>query len=243
MFVGAVVHDLRTPLFALRGYLDGLATGLADSPEKAARYVAVCREKAAALERLIADLFAYTRTEYLDQAPHPEPLELGELLTRTVDGLRPQAEAKGVAVDLDGPAALCPFHGDPHLLTRAVENLLDNAVRHTPAGGRVRVAWQRAPEGLTFTVTDTGPGLSQEDLRHLFTPLYRGDSSRNRRTGGAGLGLTIAKRILQAHGGDLTAANAPGGGAVFTGSLATDAAAARPPVTERLLPSPLGNAR
>jgi signal transduction histidine kinase len=167
---------------------------------------------------------------------------MGELLTRIVDGVRPQAAAKGVRLELDAPGEPCPVAADPHLLTRAVENLLDNAIRHTPSGGSIRVGWKPNADGASFTVTDTGPGIPPHDLRHLFTPLYRGETSRNRRTGGAGLGLATAKRILQAHGGDLTAANASGGGAVFTGHLATDTAAARPPAPE-LLPSPLGNAR
>nr|MBA2362664.1 hypothetical protein [Chloroflexia bacterium] len=110
--------------------------------------------------------------------------------------------------------------GDAHLLTRAVENLLDNALRHTPAGGEIRLGWRREARRAVFSVADTGPGIAPKDVPHLFTALYRGESSRNRRTGGAGLGLTIAQRILTAHGGDLTAENQPTGGARFTGSIA-----------------------
>jgi signal transduction histidine kinase len=225
MTIGALVHDLRTPLFSLRGSLEGLATGVADSPEKRARYFRVAREKADALERLISDLFAYTRTEYLEVAPRPEPLELGELLRRTVDGMQPQAEAKGVHLGLAGTAEPVTVAGDPALLMRAVENVLDNAVRHTPAGGEIAVDWRQSAAGVTFTVSDSGPGIAVDDLPHLFTPLFRGETSRNRRTGGAGLGLTIARRLLRAHGGDLTAANGREGGAVFSGSL--------PPLAEK----------
>ena len=139
LFIGAIVHDLRTPLFALRGYLDGLQEGLADTPDKRERYVAVARDKADALERLIADLFDYTRLEYLDQTPAPEPFDLAALLRRLVDGLQPQAEAKGVRLIFDAPAEPCVIDGDSHLLTRAIENLLDNALRHTPSGGETRV--------------------------------------------------------------------------------------------------------
>jgi signal transduction histidine kinase len=219
LFIGAIVHDLRTPLFALRGYLEGFEQGLAETPEKRARYIAVAREKAAALERLISDLFDYTRLEYLDKAPNREPLDLGGLLRRLVDGSQPQAEAKSIQIVLDVPQAACVVDGDSHLLTRAVENLLDNALRHTPSGGTVRVACFCNPQGAWFTVADSGPGIPPGDLPHLFTPLFRGETSRNRRTGGAGLGLTIARRILQAHGGDLTAANGATGGALFTGEL------------------------
>ena len=109
--------------------------------------------------------------------------------------------------------------GDAHLLERAVENLLDNALRHTPAGGAITVRLARGAGSGHFTVADTGPGIAARDLPHLFEPLYRGEASRNRETGGAGLGLTIARRILRAHGGDLAAANRPAGGAEFTGWL------------------------
>jgi signal transduction histidine kinase len=221
MTIGALVHDLRTPLFSLRGYLEGLATGLADTPEKTARYIRVCREKADALERLVADLFDYTRIEYLEEVPRSEPVELGELLRRTAEGLQPQADAKSVLVTLDGPGMPLLVLGDPALLMRAVENVLDNAVRHTPRGGEIRVAWQQDAGSAVFTVADSGPGIAAADLPHIFTPLYRGEASRNRRTGGAGLGLAIARRLLRAHGGDLTAGSATTGGALFTGHLPT----------------------
>jgi signal transduction histidine kinase len=219
-FIGAVAHDLRTPLFALRGHLEGLERGVADTPEKAARYVAVCQEKADELERLVEDLFTYTRMEYQERPPQREPLELGDVFRRAADGVRPRAEAKGIALLLDGPIAPVSLEGDELLLTRAVTNLLDNALRHTPSGGRIRVAWREDGERVVFTVADTGPGIDPRDLPHLFEPLYRGEASRSRKTGGSGLGLTIARRILRAHGGDLTAANRPDSGAELTGTLA-----------------------
>src|SRR6185436_140931 len=113
----------------------------------------------------------------------------------------PQAEAKGVTLSLTNPpdAGATPestVEGDAHQLTRAVENLLDNALRHTPAGGRIEVAWRLEETRAIYTVRDTGGGISAQDLPHIFTPLSRGESSRNRRTGGAGLGLTTARRIM-----------------------------------------------
>jgi signal transduction histidine kinase len=219
IFIGAIVHDLRTPLFSLRGYLEGLAEGVADTPEKRSRYVAVAQEKALALERLVADLFDYTRLEYLEQAPKPQPLDLAALLLRAVEGLRPRAEVKGLVLELQTEGLPDQFEADEHLLTRAIENLLDNAIRYTPEGGCVRVVGEANGQGVSFSVSDNGPGIPPADLPHLFTPLYRGESSRNRRTGGAGLGLTIARRIIRAHGGDLQARNRDEGGAIFTASL------------------------
>jgi signal transduction histidine kinase len=222
-FIGAIVHDLRTPLFSLRGSLEALETGVADTPEKRARYVGVAWEKAAALERLIADLFDFTRLEYLDQAPNRESLDFAALLRGLVEGVQPRAEAKGVRLTLAHSTEPSIVEGDAHLLSRAIENLLDNAVRYTPGGGSVGVTCASGVDGVTFAVADSGPGIPPHDLPHLFVPLYRGENSRNRRTGGAGLGLTIARRILQAHGGDLTARNTPAGGALFEGTLPTPA--------------------
>ena len=220
-FISAIAHDLRTPLFALRGYLVGLEQGLAGSPERAARYIAICREKSDQLDRLVSDLFAYTKAETLDQSLQRERLEIGPLLQKAVDGLWQRAADKGVAITLDGPEEPCAMvEGDEHLLERALENLFDNAVRHTPPGGRIAITWRTKDGRVTFGVADTGPGIEARDLPHLFEPLYRGEASRNRETGGAGLGLTIARRILRAHGGDLVADNGPDGGARFTGWLA-----------------------
>lgn len=218
LFITAIVHDLRTPLFSLRGYLEGLATGVARSPERAAEYLGVCREKVAALDRLIADLFTYARVEYLEQAPERAPLDVGELLRRAAEGFAPQAAARNVRLALDGPDD-CPTEGDAHMLGRAAENLLDNAVRHTPEGGTITLRWRCDAGGVRFSVADTGAGIPPADLPHLFAPLYRGEASRSRQTGGAGLGLTIARRVLLAHGGDLVAANQPGSGAIFTATL------------------------
>lgn len=221
-FIGAIVHDLRTPLFSLRGYLEGLAEGVADTAEKRQRYVAVAQEKAAALERLVVDLFDYTRLEYLEQAPHAQPVNLGELLRRAIEGLLPRAEAKDLALTLIPSPLPCTIVADSHLLMRAIENLLDNAIRYTPNGGSVRVLYGYEDECVSFSIADTGPGIAPDDLPHLFSPLYRGESSRNRRTGGAGLGLAIARRILNAHGGEVRARNDPAGGAIFTATLPRD---------------------
>jgi signal transduction histidine kinase len=216
-FIGAAAHDLRTPLFSLRGYLEGLERGLADTPEKAARYIAVCRQQADALERLVADLFAYTRLEYLEQTPEYTPQELGELLHAALDSANVRAEAKRITLVAQPSHVEVCIRADRHLLTRAVENLLDNALRYTPEGGAIHVHWGQDSHHGWFSVSDNGPGFAPSDLPHIFAPMYRGESSRSRQTGGAGLGLAIARRILEAHGGDLTATNGRLGGAVVKG--------------------------
>jgi signal transduction histidine kinase len=218
-FIGAIAHDLRTPLFALRGYLLGLEQGIADSPEKAAEYVAVCRQKADQLDRLVSELFAYAKTEYLGQSMQRQPLDLSDILERAVAGIRPGADAKDVAIEVSAPQGRCLVEGDPDLLERAVSNLLDNALHYTPQSGHINVTCRNEGERVCFTVADDGPGIAAQDLPHILEPMYRGDASRSSKTGGAGLGLTIAGRVLQAHGGALTAGNRPAGGAEFSGRL------------------------
>lgn len=227
LFIAAIAHDLRTPLFSLRGYLDGLDTGLADTPERRARYLAVAKEKADTLERLVGDLFDYTRLEYLEQSLDRQPLDLADLLGELVDGLRPRAEAKDVALAFSSPGRArdaghaCRVDADRHQLARAVDNVLDNALRYTPAGGRIDVTCGVRGATAWFTITDTGPGIADDDLPHLFQPLYRGDRSRGAGTGGTGLGLATAHRIVTAHDGTLLAGNTPTGGASFTATLPT----------------------
>jgi signal transduction histidine kinase len=219
MFIAAIAHDLRTPLFSLRGYLDGLDTGLADTPERRARYLAVAKDKADTLERLVGDLFDYTRLEYGEQSLDRQPLDLADLLRELVDGLRPRAEAEDVAIAFRSPGHACPVDADRHQLARAVDNILDNALRYTPAGGRIDVTCGIRDGTAWLTIADTGPGIAADDLPHLFQPLYRGDGSRGAGTGGTGLGLAIAHRIVTAHDGTLVAGNTPTGGASFTVTL------------------------
>lgn len=159
----------------------------------------------------------------MGQPLHYETFDLSSLFHRTAEGLQPQADAKSISLTLEGPAEVF-VEGDEHLLERALENLLGNALRYTPKGGKIEAQWRLEQTKAVFTVADTGPGIAPGDLPNLFKPLYRGEPSRNPETGGVGLGLTIARRILKAHGGDLTAANYPEGGAQFIGWVSTSQA-------------------
>lgn len=221
LFVGSIAHDLRTPLFSLRGYLEGLKTGLADTDEKKQNYLSIAQQKADALEYLISDLFDFTRLEYLDQSPDRTRFAVGELLRRVVEGVGLRASEKEIAIRTELDEQPMVLNADERLVTRVVENLVDNALRHTPVGGEIIVRCCMRDDDVEFSVEDSGPGIPEEDLPHLFTPLFRGEESRNRQTGGAGLGLTIARRIVEAHGGSLVAGNRAEGGAKFTVVLPT----------------------
>lgn len=217
MFIAAMAHDLRTPLTSVRGYLEGIRDGVAYTPEKLARYVAVALEKAGTMERLVDGLFNYSKTEYLEQPPHRELLQVSDLVGTAAAGVKPAADAKGVALTVDAPPESGSLHADAAMLHRVLDNLLDNALRYTPGGGAVTVGWRYGVDHVRIWVQDTGPGIPQEDLTRVFEPLYRSDKARSTRTGGAGLGLAIARRLVEAHGGSISAANE--NGARFTITL------------------------
>jgi signal transduction histidine kinase len=217
--INAVAHDLRTPLFALRGYLDGLEKGIANTPDKVAMYLAVCKESSEQLDRLVDDLFTFTQMAYVESDGfdiQADLVDITDVVMKSVDNLRVLAEEKNISILVDLLSENLYIHGDRHLLARTMNNLIDNAVRHTPKGGNIKIQCIRNNGKVLVTVRDSGTGFSMEDLPHVFEPLYRGDESRNRATGGAGLGLTISQRIIRQHGGDVVAENDPTGGAIVT---------------------------
>ena len=227
MFISAIAHDLRTPLFSLRGYLEGLETGIATTPEKIMHYVKVCQEKADDLEKRISDLFAYARLEYMEQSPRYESFEMVQMLYKVVESFRPRLEARRIELKLPASPGPCVVRGDASLLTRVFENLLDNAICYTPVGSTVWLDWTIQADKFRFKVIDSGPGFAPEDIAHLFEPSYRGKTAHLRQSGGAGLGLTIARRVLISHGGNLQAVNSPQGGAEFQGYFSLNSEIAR----------------
>ncbi|MGO4107958.1 sensor histidine kinase [Paenibacillus sp. YAF4_2] len=215
--IAAVAHDLRTPLFALRGYLDGLEQGIAQTPDQISKYVAVCKQKSAQLDRLVEDLFTFTKMEYQEAELSESTADFGVIIQKSIDSLKPQAESKQISLLVHSTPDDYTIRADPHLLERAISNLLDNAVRHTPEHGHIVIQYWREKDRLSFTIHDSGHGFTLEEQEQVFEPLYRGEKSRNRTTGGAGLGLTISRRIIRQHGGELVAGNHQAGGALLSG--------------------------
>ncbi|MGB9592582.1 MAG: sensor histidine kinase, partial [Anaerolineae bacterium] len=147
------------------------------------------------------------------------PLDVGELLQGIAAMVRPQAEAQGIGVDVRVSAPLPPAHADPMRIRQVLLNLVGNALRHTPEGGRITLVAEAAEGAITVSVRDTGPGIDPADLPRIFDRFYRGDSSRARDSGGHGLGLAIVKRWVELHGGRVWAENLPSGGAQFSFTL------------------------
>lgn len=212
--ISAIAHDLRTPLFMLRGYLERIGRTELSANSDLPR----AQERAARIDRLIGDLSAFSSLDLKRLDPARAPIDLGQLLEKSAAEFTASAETKGISVSLSGPRELV-VAADEFAISRVVSNLLDNAVRHTPPGGRIEIEWKHDNGCASFAVRDSGDGIDADDLPHLFEPLYRGDASRNSASGGSGLGLAIAQRLIEAHNGTITAVNRPGSGVEFVATI------------------------
>ena len=221
--VANVSHDLRTPIAALQGYLETLQLkeGSLDEDERR-RYLNVAARHAEHLGKLVAQLFELARLDVEEARLEVEPVSLAELAQDVVQKFHLAAERHGVALEaLAGrPLAGQPFvAADIRLLERALDNLLDNALAHTPPGGRVTVAVEETPRGLRLRLADTGTGIPPDELPRIFDRFQRGEDRGRRERPGAGLGLAITKRILELHGSDLTVESTVGRGTAFSFEL------------------------
>ncbi len=213
--VTSVAHDLRTPLFALRGHLQAIGSRLGNPTVHLERAEA----RADALERLVGNLFAYTRDDYAQPAPQLEAAAVADLLQEVTTGLEHTARLGDNTFDLDGDQALGVIV-DRDRLKRALTNILDNALRYSPTGAAIRVSWTAMDQStVQITVLDRGPGIDPNLLPHVFEAGIRGAPAAAVADGGAGLGLTIAKRLLEHQHATLTARNHPAGGAAISLAL------------------------
>jgi two-component system phosphate regulon sensor histidine kinase PhoR len=210
-FVANVSHELKTPLTAIAGYAETLAAETA-SDSHAARFAETIRQNARRMQQLVDDLLDLSRIESGGWRPQARVVEI-EAAAR--DAWAPSAEraaAAGVRFETTVPPEAHALAADPDALRQILTNLFDNAVRHTPRGGRIRVAAQLAKDGITLSVTDTGNGIPAEHLPRIFERFYRVDPGRARHQGGTGLGLAIVKHLVEAHGGRVDAESAVGRG-------------------------------
>jgi len=229
-----VSHDLRTPLTRLRGAAE---LALAGSPdlERAREALADCVEESDRVLVMLNTLMDISEAESGAMNLRLEPVRLAEVVARAADLYREVAEAKGVALEVSAGARVSSGSGrdatgdvvvmaDRARLERAAANLIDNAVKYTPPGGRVGVEARREPQWAVFSVSDTGKGIPADELPRVFDRLFRGDASRGER--GLGLGLSLVRAIVEAHGGTVAVASEPGRGSTFTVRLAPAAAPA-----------------
>ena len=211
-----IAHELRTPLSVQRANLEALQDGVYPLTSEQLQPIL---EQNLMLTRLVDDLRALAMAEAGQLTLERLPTNLEALAVRMLERFSAQADAAGVGLSLDAPTHLPNINIDPGRVEQIITNLLSNALRFTPAGGQIKLGVREQAATLVLTVQDSGPGIPPEALPHVFERFYRADRSRSRAEGGSGLGLAIARQFAVAHGGTLTAANHPEGGAGFTLSL------------------------
>lgn len=214
-FLANVSHELKTPLTSIQGFAQAILDGTAAAPAAAERSAGIIYSEAERMRRLVEGLLDLARLEAGAPALHPGPVDLRAHLAATLERFGPRAQAAGVTLISALPAALPPLTADGDRLAQVFNNLLDNALQHTPAGGQVTLSAVAAERAVVVAVSDTGPGIPPADLDRIFERFYQVDKSRAR-PGGVGLGLAITREIVTAHGGRVAVASLPGQGATFT---------------------------
>ncbi len=223
-FVANVSHELKTPLTAIGAMVETLLDDPEMERDTRQRFMERIRDQAARLSAMVQDLLSLSRLESSEQPLRREPVELGGLVETLAASLRPEAERRGLSLEVATGDAPLSVYGDPEALRQLAANLLDNALKYTPSGGRVTVRAGRDGGGVTLEVQDTGPGIELQHQERIFERFYRVDRGRSREVGGTGLGLSIVKHVARAHGGAVAVRSAPGQGSTFTVRLPLEGA-------------------
>lgn len=211
MMTADISHELRTPIASLQSSLEAMIDGIW---EPTGERLESCHEEILRLNRLVGDLEKLEHAEAENAVLNRTAFDIAELTQRVLHHFETDFYKKGVALDFVGGPSM--ITADRDKISQVITNLVSNALKYTPRGGRVGVAVKDAKAAVELTVKDNGNGVSPEDLPNIFERFYRADKSRNRLTGGSGLGLTIAKAIVDAHGGTISVSSEPGRGTVFT---------------------------
>lgn len=213
--VAWVGHDLRTPLTSIRAILEALGDGVVEDHATTERYLRTAQRQIRSLSMLIDDLCEMAEIDAGGLQLELRRNSLSDLISDAVESFSQLAARQRVTLQTSVGPGVDPVTIDAQQIWRVLVNLISNALRHTPAGGSVQVRVATAVDGVVVEVSDTGEGIDAEDLPHLFERFYRGEKSRSRATGGAGLGLAIAKGIVEAHGGRIGGESTPGEGTRF----------------------------
>jgi two-component system phosphate regulon sensor histidine kinase PhoR len=215
-FVANASHELRTPLTAIRGFAETLRDGALDDPPIARRFLDNIVENAVRLQRLVDDLLELSRSESPEARLELEPLDPLPIIGRVLQAFEQKAFQKGVQLAVEGATEVAPVRADARALDHVLMNLVDNAVKYTPPGGRVALRFRGDdPRMLAIEVVDTGPGIAAPHLSRIFERFYRVDPGRSRDLGGTGLGLAIVKHLTQRMGGEVTVESEVGRGSSF----------------------------
>jgi two-component system sensor histidine kinase BaeS len=193
-----VAHELRTPLTNIKGYLQAITDGVVPPSKET---IDLLQEEASRLGRLVEDVLSLAKADAARMDLHKEEIRVSPLILHALDAFRPQFGAKRIQVDTDFSEEPEIISADPEKLAQVITNLLQNARRYTPQGGTVRIFSSRTTEEVRFVFANPGGDLSAKDLPLLFERFYRGEQSRSRDHGGAGIGLAIVKELIEAHTG------------------------------------------
>lgn len=211
-----VAHELRTPLTVIAGYIESMRDGvLAPTPER----LRVIYAEIEHLQDLVGDLRTLSLADAGELKLNKQPVALGELLEQMLATFEHQAAQKGVSLELKAEREIPAIGMDETRMAQVLGNLISNALRFTPAGGRITLGASRTAAGVALTVADTGEGIAPADLPLIFNRFYRADQARTEENGESGLGLAIVKALVEAHGGDIAVDSVLGGGSTFTISL------------------------
>jgi signal transduction histidine kinase len=211
--VADVAHELRTPLSNIWGYLEALRDGVIKPDAETIRSL---YEEASLLSRLVDDLQELSLAEAGELKLVCQAEDIGELIRQTVTAVEAKERAKGISLSVELPDKLPQVNIDSRRIGEVLRNLLENAVAHTGQGDTITVTAKQLDKWVEVSVTDTGGGIPAKDLSNIFERFYRVDKSRARATGGSGLGLTIAKRLVETHGGKIKVQSEPGKGSRFS---------------------------
>lgn len=206
--IGDVSHELRTPLSAIKGSMEGLIDGILPADDQTFQEI---YHEADRLQRLVDDLQELSRVEARAFELHLQPIPVASLVQSAVARLQWQYDEKGIRIEQDMPAGLPRVRADEDRIVQVLINLLGNALQYTPTGGKVHIAAMQREHEVQISIRDTGIGIAPEHLPHIFTRFYRADKSRSRAAGGSGIGLTIARHLVEAHAGRIWATS-PGQG-------------------------------
>jgi two-component system, OmpR family, phosphate regulon sensor histidine kinase PhoR len=215
-FVANVSHEFKTPLTAIQGFAETLLGGALRDKQNSLRFLKIIRDHAVRMGRLTEDLLKLSLIEAGKLELNVQPVAIADLVEPCLEIVRPRAEQKELTLVTECPPELPPVLGDANRLREIIQNLLDNAIQYTSAGGCIRVRATNSGGSVVLAVSDTGIGIPQADQERIFERFYRVDSARAREVGGTGLGLAIAKHLVEAHGGQIEVQSELGRGSTFS---------------------------
>jgi len=217
--IASISHELRTPITSIRGYVEGLEEGIASDKDMFQRYISVIKDKTEKLDHLIDDLFQYSQMESGQLDMNRQSVNSFELFEEIFGNLEIEFKDSNIDFLIEKPFPMVEMNIDYYRISQVIDNLIHNAKRHVNHNGRIIVGASLKGKNIEVFVEDNGEGIPEEDLGYIFEKFYRGEKSRSREYGGAGLGLSICKYIVEAHGGKIWVKSKKGQGSTFYFSL------------------------